>query len=163
MEKIIIGQGTFGEVSSRNGKAVKRHFDTSDMLYEVYMNTVLHGLPRLVTFDTTEINEHESTMDLYDDSLSNYLRSDKYSLRHTNKGKQFYDTILMNILEGLIGIHSFGLVHCDVAPKNILYKCSDNSVVGALADFGSVRISGVIPAGLTTITVKSPDKTITPA
>ncbi|KDQ56276.1 hypothetical protein JAAARDRAFT_307273 [Jaapia argillacea MUCL 33604] len=54
--------------------------------------------------------------------------------------REIVNRLLVDTLEGLVYLHSLGIVHCDIAGKNVLVDDSSGEIRALLCDFG---ISGV--------------------
>lgn len=122
MEGREIGEGTFGQVTVENGKAVKlfkadnidERFESADesFINEVSSYLRLRGKSNIVTMDSYSINPYIIRMTLYKESLNVYLEEKKSYL---NKSKIAYD-----ILVALHNQFTVGILHGDIKPANIL-------------------------------------------
>lgn len=133
---MILGAGSYGEVTVRDDKAVKRFSKLSHLIQE-YMalkylddcNYVVHS--KGVNFDSLELY-----MELYDKSLRKWLedKRDNTSANHEDIMK-----ILHDILLGLIELHDRELAHGDLKPGNILIRI--NPLKAVLGDCGFVSVA----------------------
>lgn len=83
----------------------------------------------------------------YDDSKNEYIMEymdvtlDKYYEKHnSNMTKEDRKGIAGQILRAFKYIHSKGLLHRDISPKNILLKVYDDVKVVKISDFGLVKV-----------------------
>lgn len=131
----ILGKGSYGEVSIRDGMAVKKFSKITHLIQEytalVYLRDCKHVVHALgVDFENLELH-----MELYDTSLRKWLEDHKLK-----RGKLSSEllTLLKGILLGLIELHDRKLVHGDIKPGNILVKKEPLKAV--LGDCGFVSI-----------------------
>ncbi len=83
----------------------------------------------------------------YNDTVNEYIMEfldfslDEYIIKNNSKIKQSQRKNIGNqIIKAFSYIHSKGLRHRDISPKNILLKAYDDVLVVKIADFGLVRI-----------------------
>jgi ankyrin repeat protein len=132
----LIGRGEFGEVYRgkwRNTQvAVKKFFNHEDFLTELeVLGPIRH--PNIVLLMATSSEKSMLlTEHLEKGSLSHFLASD-VQLSLTQKVN-----LALDILEGLIFLHSSSVIHRDLKPLNCLV---DRSTRCKIADFGLARVS----------------------
>lgn len=91
--------------------------------------------PYIVEVFNYSEGKNEYIMEYMDKTLEKYILDNNAQLtpaRRKNIGNQ--------ILRGIKYIHSKGLLHRDLSPKNILVKEYDDVVVIKISDFGLVKI-----------------------
>ena len=79
--------------------------------------------------------KHEYTMELMDLSLEKYI-----SMNNQSMTLQERKNIIMQLLRAFGYLHSKGIFHRDISPKNVLLKQYDDTLVVKLSDFGLVKI-----------------------
>ncbi len=79
--------------------------------------------------------KNEYVMELMDISLDEYIKRNNGNI--TAKERK---NIVYQILRGFKYIHSKGLLHRDISPKNILIKIYDDAKIVKISDFGLVKI-----------------------
>lgn len=79
---------------------------------------------------------NEYIMEFMDFTLDGYVRKNNSKLNHSQR-----KNIGNQILKAFSYIHSKGLLHRDISPKNMLIKAYDDVLVVKIADFGLVRIT----------------------
>lgn len=80
-------------------------------------------------------NKNEYIMEYMDISLDKFIEKNNSSVSKTER-----KGIVYQILKAFKYIHSKGLLHRDISPKNILIKMYDNVKVIKVSDFGLVKI-----------------------
>lgn len=88
-------------------------------------------------------DENEYIMEFMDYSLESYLKKFQDKLDFNAKRK-----IVFQILNAFKYIHSKGILHRDISPKNILIKKYEDVLIIKVADFGLVKIP---ESGLTSL------------
>lgn len=88
-------------------------------------------------------DENEYIMECMDYSLESYLKNFQGKLDFNAKRK-----IVFQILNAFKYIHSKGILHRDISPKNILIKKYEDVLIIKVADFGLVKIP---ESGLTSL------------
>lgn len=88
-------------------------------------------------------DENEYIMECMDYSLESYLKKFQDKLDFNAKRK-----IVLQILNAFKYIHSKGILHRDISPKNILIKKYEDVLIIKVADFGLVKIP---ESGLTSL------------
>lgn len=88
-------------------------------------------------------DENEYIMECMDYSLESYLKKFQDKLDFNAKRK-----IVFQILNAFKYIHSKGILHRDISPKNILIKKYEDVLIIKVADFGLVKIP---ESGLTSL------------
>lgn len=129
-----IGEGTYGEVFSSNGLAIKKFSKLSHLIQEYMALRYLDDCDYVVHYRDVDFANLELHMDLYDCSLRRWLenRSDHH-YTHDQIMKIIYD-----ILRGLIELHDRNLAHGDLKPSNVLIIKKPLKAV--LGDCGFVSI-----------------------
>ena len=94
----------------------------------------LHS-PYIVEVYSYNEEKHEYTMELMDLSLEKYI-----SMNNQSMTLQERKNIIMQLLRAFGYLHSKGIYHRDISPKNVLLKQYDDTLVVKLADFGLVKI-----------------------
>lgn len=139
----MLGQGSYGQVTKRNGKAVKKFAKLSHLIQEYIALKYLHECNYVVHTTGCDTNGLELSMELYDTSLRKWLDAANANngLRETNpsKFKSSIDTVLSDVLCGLIELHDRNLAHGDIKPGNILVR--KEPIKAVLGDCGFVSIA----------------------
>lgn len=94
----------------------------------------LHS-PYIVEVYSYNEEKHEYTMELMDLSLEKYI-----SMNNQSMTLQERKNIIMQLLRAFGYLHSKGIYHRDISPKNVLLKQYDDTLVVKLSDFGLVKI-----------------------
>lgn len=94
----------------------------------------LHS-PYIVEVYSYNEEKHEYTMELMDLSLEKHI-----SMNNQSMTLQERKNIIMQLLRAFGYLHSKGIYHRDISPKNVLLKQYDDTLVVKLADFGLVKI-----------------------
>lgn len=81
-------------------------------------------------------DNNEFIMELLDYSLEEYFR-----LKNNNIPFSERKRIGFQIIKAIEYIHSKGLLHRDICPRNILIKCYDDTVIVKVSDFGLIKTS----------------------
>lgn len=132
-----LGQGSYGEVTSYNGKAIKKFSKLSHLIQEYVALKYLDDCQYVVHSKDVNFDNLELSMELYDSSLRNWLENNQGKIL-----KQETMNILHDILLGLIEFHDRGLAHGDIKPSNILVKKRvDGTLKVVLGDCGFVSIA----------------------
>jgi serine/threonine protein kinase len=133
---MILGQGSYGEVSIRDGKAVKKFAKLPHLIQEYMALKYLSDCEHVVRTNGVNFNRLELYMDLYDGSLRKWLED-----KREKKGASDADImiILRDILLGLVELHDRDLAHGDLKPGNVLIKNQPTRAV--LGDCGFVSIA----------------------
>jgi len=141
---VVIGAGSYGEVTIRNGIAVKKFNKLSHLIQEFTALQYLRNCPHIVRVKGTDFYHLELHMELYDCSLRKWLEEAR------EKGKASREdimNILRDVLIGLVEMHDRGLAHGDLKPGNILIR-SKHKTTGApikpsavLGDCGFVSLA----------------------
>lgn len=90
-------------------------------------------------------DENEYIMECMDYSLESYLKKFQDKLDFNAKRK-----IVFQILNAFKYIHSKGILHRDISPKNILIKKYEDVLIIKVADFGLVKIPESVLTSLMT-------------
>jgi serine/threonine protein kinase len=136
LSQMILGKGTYGEVSIRDGKAVKKFGKLSHLIQEYMALRYLDDCVYVVHSKDVNFSKLELHMELYDCSLRDWLRN-----KRENGGVTQDDImkILRDVLFGLVELHDRELAHGDLKPGNILVKL--NPLTAVLGDCGFVSIA----------------------
>ena len=129
---MILGQGSYGQVTVRNGTAVKKFAKLQHLIQEFAALQYLDDCDYVVHAIDCDFDKLELTMELYDTSLRKWLEDNKN--READILKIFH-----NILCGLIELHDRNLAHGDIKPGNILVN--KNPLKAVLGDCGFVSIA----------------------
>lgn len=129
MNEKDLGEGTYGQVRSVNGIAVKKFSDTSRLIQEYCALLKLENCNNVVDHKFIDIEKNEMGMELYDMDLSEWIN------KNPKENKKFLK-LFKGFLKGLIFIHCKNLVHADVKPGNVLVDSKKLKCV--VADCGFV-------------------------
>lgn len=129
---MILGQGAYGSVSAKDGKAVKKFSKLSHLIQEYIALQYLKGCKYVVHDKGVDFANLELHMELYDCSLRNWLSSKR-------QNKEDIMKMVHDILMGLVELHDRSLAHGDLKPGNILVRKHPLSAV--LGDCGFVSIA----------------------
>jgi serine/threonine protein kinase len=129
----VIGKGSYGEVTTRDGKAVKKFSKLSHLIQEYTALKYLTECQYIVKSAGVNFAKLELYMDLYDCSLRNWLEHNTSSDRHDLM------KITHDIICGLVELHDRCLAHADLKPGNILIRKQPLGAV--LGDCGFVSIA----------------------
>lgn len=133
---MILGQGAYGEVSVRDGKAVKKFSKLSHLIQEYLALRYLNDCNYVVHSKGVDFVNLELHMELYDGSLRKWLE-DKRHKQCTSHEEIM--KILHDILLGLIELHDRELAHGDLKPGNILIR--SHPLKAVLGDCGFVSVA----------------------
>lgn len=133
---MILGEGSYGQVRIRDGKAVKKFSKLSHLIQEYMALRYLDDCKYVVHAKGVDFPNLELHMELYDCSLRKWIQE-----QNVKDGPKLQDilTILEDVLQGLIELHDRGLAHGDLKPGNILIKRQPLRAV--LGDCGFVSIA----------------------
>lgn len=85
-------------------------------------------------------------MECMDMNLLDYIQKENTNLSIVNRKK-----IVKQIIKGFSYIHSKGMLHRDISPKNILIKkYNDGTVIVKISDFGLVKVDDSILTSVNT-------------
>ena len=127
-----LGRGAYGKVVNRNGLAIKQFAYLPHVIQEHCALKYLDNCHYIVHSKDSNFEKNELSMELYDMSLRKYLSSECCCVSCIN-------TIIHDILMGLIELHDRNLSHSDIKPGNILIQKKPLKAV--LGDCGFVSIS----------------------
>jgi serine/threonine protein kinase len=133
---MFLGEGSYGQVRIRDGKAVKKFSKLSHLIQEYMALRYLDNCEYVVHAKDIDFPNLELHMELYDCSLRKWLEE------QSNKGGPKIEDVLIilrDVLRGLVELHDRGLAHGDLKPGNILVKRSPLRAV--LGDCGFVSIA----------------------
>lgn len=111
---MLLGKGSFGSVSEKDGDAVKKFKQLNHLIQEYVALKYLHGCNHIVQLKGVNFVNLELHMKLYDSSLRDWLLT-KRETQHIMK-------VIRDILMGLVEMHDRQLVHGDLTPRNILIR-----------------------------------------
>lgn len=129
---MILGQGAYGSVCAKDGKAAKKFSKLSHLIQEYTALQYLNDCKYVVHDRGVDFANLELYMDLYDCSLRDWLSSKRPDKADVMK-------MIHDILMGLIELHDRALAHGDLKPGNILVRKHPLSAV--LGDCGFVSIA----------------------
>ena len=127
-----LGRGAYGKVIKRNNTAIKQFAYLPHVIQEYSALTYLKDCQYIVHAEHVDYKKNELTMELYDMSLRKYLSTECCCFSCIN-------TIIRDILMGMIELHDRNLSHSDIKPGNILIRKEPLKAV--LGDCGFVSIS----------------------
>lgn len=133
---MILGKGSYGEVTIRDGKAIKRFSKLSHLIQEYMALRYLDDCNYVVHSKGVDFANLELHMELYDGSLRKWLE-DKRDTQGTTHEEIM--KILHDILLGLIELHDRELAHGDLKPGNILVQ--NYPLKAVLGDCGFVSVA----------------------
>lgn len=116
---MYLGEGTYGVVKAKKGRAIKSFHKLSHLLQEYLVLRYLRNCNNIVKPLKVDLKRRKLYMELCDCSLSNWIYSTRNSEISSESG---FNLILRDIILGLIEIHDRGLAHGDIKPGNILIK-----------------------------------------
>lgn len=130
-----LGQGSYGSVVARDGKAVKQFGKLSHLIQEYMALKYLSDCKYVVHAKGVDFDNLELHMELYDGSLRKWLE-----IKDRNGGPSQEENmiILRDILLGLVELHDRNLAHGDLKPSNILVM--NKPLRAVLGDCGFVSI-----------------------
>ncbi len=102
----------------------KREFDDMKKLNSLYVLDVYNY----------DVIKNQYTMELMECTLEQYINKNNSSIEEKQRRK-----IALQLFNAYEYIHSQGLLHRDICPKNILVKQYDDSVIIKISDFGLVK------------------------
>lgn len=113
------------DLNEKELQRFKREFEEMKLLHSPY----------IVEVYSYNEEKHEYTMELMDLSLEKYI-----SMNNQSMTLQERKNIIMQLLRAFGYLHSKGIFHRDISPKNVLLKQYDDTLVVKLSDFGLVKI-----------------------
>lgn len=134
-----LGEGVSGTVyPTLDDKYVYKEFFRDDdcvcpdVLTEVSVMKCLKGLPYIQQITTVDVNSDRNGyfMKIYPRDLNSWVEEGRGNLKLLTR-------ILFQILVGLHGAESKGIIHADIKPRNILIDDNNNIVV---ADWGNAMV-----------------------
>ena len=132
---MFLGKGSYGQVTIKRGCAVKKFAKLSHLIQEYIALKYLNTCQYVVHEKGVNFSNLELSMELYDNSLRNWLRNQR---SHSGIPKNTKLKIIHDILMGLIELHDRELAHGDLKPGNILINTNPFKIV--LGDCGFVSI-----------------------
>lgn len=131
----VLGKGSYGEVTVRDGKAVKKFSKLAHLIQEYMALNYVADCNYIVHAQGVNYAHLELHMDLYDGSLRKWLEDQR---ARGGPSREDVMRILHSILMGLVELHDRNLAHGDIKPGNILVRGRDLKVV--LGDCGFVSV-----------------------
>ena len=133
---VFLGQGTYGEVHVRDGKAIKKFAKLSHLIQEYMALQYLSDCSYVVHTRGANFPNLELHMELYDCSLKKWLEEQREG---DGIRREDIMNILRDILRGLVELHDRELAHGDLKPGNVLVRKKPLGAV--LGDCGFVSIA----------------------
>lgn len=118
-------------------KVAKKNLTTKELLRfkEEYNQMKELNSPYIVEVYNYDEQKHMYYMELMDVNLYHYILQNNDKLSFTQR-----KNIGNQILKAFYYIHSKGLFHRDINPKNVLLKIYDDTQIVKIADFGLVKV-----------------------
>lgn len=132
----VLGEGSYGQVIVRDGKAVKKFSKLSHLIQEYFALQYLRDCTHVVHSAGVDFERLELHMELYDSSLRDWMHK---KIQHGGPKDDEIMEILKHILIGLAELHDRNLAHGDLKPGNVLVKNKPLRVV--LGDCGFVSVA----------------------
>ena len=151
----FLGKGTYGQVVSQNGAAVKKFKQLYHLAQEYSALKYLSDCDYIVNSVGVDFSQLQLQMKLYDCSLRDWLDNNYKSNILSDKIINDRDVIIHDILCGLIELHDRGLSHNDLKPGNILLKL--NPIKAVIGDCGFVSIARYSKSQSTAIAYRDPE------
>lgn len=124
-QKDFVVKRAKSDLDEKELQRFKREFEEMKSLYSPY----------IVEVYSYNEEKHEYTMELMDFSLEKYI-----SMNNQSMTLQERKNIILQLLRAYKYLHSKGVYHRDISPKNVLLKQYDDTLVVKLSDFGLVKI-----------------------
>lgn len=150
----VLGQGSYGEVTVRDNKAVKKFSKLSHLIQEYMALKYLKECKYVVHEKGVDFENLELHMELYDGSLRKWLDEQRKTKEASDEDLLI---ILRDVLLGLIELHDRNLAHGDLKPGNILI--SNNPLKAVLGDCGFVSVTKYAKVDRTAATYREKDVT----
>lgn len=142
----LIGEGSYANVYKYKDdfynknfviKRAKKGLSEKELLRfkREYEEMEKFSSPYIVEVYTFNELDNEYVMEFMDSSLYDFIKDNNQKLDY-----QVRKRIVFQILEAFRYIHSKGLLHRDISPKNILIKKYEDTLVVKIADFGLVKV-----------------------
>ena len=131
-----MGQGSYGQVIVRNGKAVKKFSKVSHLVQEYMALRYLSSCQYVVHEVGVDFGARELHMELFDCNMRMWIEDQRQNKMLTETNILI---LLRDILLGLIELHDRDLAHGDLKPGNILVRT--NKLGAVLGDCGFVSVA----------------------
>lgn len=141
----IIGEGSYAKVFKCKDEFFDRHFAIKRALDNLEQKEFerfrreFEEMKKLSSPYVLEVYKYEDGKNQYYMELMDFTL-DKYI--STNNGKLSRDqrvSLVRQVLRGFGYLHSEGLLHRDISPKNVLVRVYDDVIVAKISDFGLVK------------------------
>jgi serine/threonine protein kinase len=128
------------------GKCFDLHIaDLKSLLNEIRAMKMMEGVPNVVQLISVYITSNDELYIVMEYMKDGTLRD--FLTKHPGLSRNVIQHIMCMVAQGLLGIHTNGLIHRDIKPANILISVgADGTIIAKIADFGlcwDPSISGV--------------------
>lgn len=142
----LIGEGSYAQVFKYSDefylkkfalKRAKNNLSSKELVRfkREYSQMSIMNSPYILEVYGYNDKNNEYIMEYMDASLNDYIISNNTKLSFQERVK-----LGQQIIKAFSYIHSKGVLHRDVSPKNILLKIYDDAIVVKIADFGLVKV-----------------------
>lgn len=143
----ILGEGAYGQVIERKGKAIKTFSRQHHLVQEWVSATYLSDCKYQIKHEAFDLFNLQISMKLYHCNLRQLMHS----------GERFErEAILKDILKGLMELQDRALAHGDIKPGNILIEQKRQGYRAVLGDVGFVSLDAFTKVERTAATYRDP-------